>query len=272
MPELPEVETTRRGIEPHVLSRRIVDVTVRDPRLRWQVAADLAYRIKGQRVLKLSRRAKYLILELERGALILHLGMSGALGVVPTQTLAGKHDHFELALEGGVLLRLTDPRRFGSVHFVAGSPETHPLLAALGPEPLSAAFSPQRLYASTRGRRASIKETLMNNRVVAGIGNIYANEALFRARIHPRTPAGRLGPRRCAALVRAVAATLEDAIEAGGSSLRDWRHADGRLGYFQNRYFVYDRAGAPCRVCGASIRVIRQGQRASYYCARCQHR
>jgi formamidopyrimidine-DNA glycosylase len=266
------VETTRRGIEPHVVSKRIVDVTVRDPRLRWQVAADLAAQVTGQRVRGLSRRAKYLILELERGALIVHLGMSGALGVAAAQAPPGKHDHFDLTLEDGVLLRLTDPRRFGSVHFVAGSPEAHPLLAALGPEPLSAAFSAQRLYASTRGRRASIKETLMNNRVVAGIGNIYANEALFRARIHPRTPAGRLGPRRCETLVIAVARTLEDAIEAGGSSLRDWRHADGSLGYFQSRYFVYDRADAPCRICGTSIRVIRQGQRASYYCPRCQRR
>lgn len=272
MPELPEVETTRRGIEPHVVKRRIESVTVRDPRLRWQVAADLGARITGQRIRALNRRAKYLIFELERGALIVHLGMSGALGVSVAHTPPGKHDHFDLTLEGGVLLRLTDPRRFGSVHFVAGSPESHPLLAALGPEPLSAAFSPQRLYASTRGRRASIKETLMNNRVVAGIGNIYANEALFRARIHPRAPAGRIGPGRCAALVLAVAKTLQDAIEAGGSSLRDWHHADGSLGYFQQRYFVYDRAGAPCRVCGALIRVIRQGQRASYYCPRCQRR
>jgi formamidopyrimidine-DNA glycosylase len=169
-------------------------------------------------------------------------------------------------------LRLTDPRRFGSIHRVHGDPEAHALLAKLGPEPLSAEFEPQRFHRATRGRRSSIKETLMNSRIVAGVGNIYANEALFRARIHPRTPAGKISLERCAVLVPAVQATLREAIEAGGSSLRDWRHADGSLGYFQQRYFVYDREGAACRTCAAPIRAIRQGQRATYYCPRCQRR
>ena len=196
--------------------------------------------------------------------------MSGALGIGQRHTPPGKHDHFELTLENGKVLRLTDPRRFGSVHFVQGDPERHMLLASLGPEPLSEEFDAHALYRATRGRRASIKETLMNSRVVAGVGNIYANEALFRARIHPRTAAGRIGLRRYEVLVPALKATLQDAIEAGGSSLRDWRHADGSLGYFQQRYFVYDREGEPCGTCGARIRALRQGQRATYYCPRCQ--
>jgi formamidopyrimidine-DNA glycosylase len=272
MPELPEVETTRRGIAPLVTGRRIVAVHVREPRLRWQVASDLAATLRGQSIHALRRRAKYLLFDLDHGTLIVHLGMSGALGVVDVQVPPGKHDHFELALAGDVLLRLTDPRRFGSIHYVVDVAETHPLLASLGPEPLSAEFSAARLHANTRGRRASIKETLMNSRIVAGVGNIYANEALFRARLHPRTPAGRLGPRRCAALVAAVADTLQNAIDAGGSSLRDWRHADGSLGYFQQRYFVYDRQGEACRICSTPIRAIRQGQRATYFCPRCQRR
>jgi formamidopyrimidine-DNA glycosylase len=272
MPELPEVETTRRGLAPHLVGRRIVAVTVRDARLRWPIAPDLAAAITGQCIRDLRRRAKYLIIVLERDALIVHLGMSGALGIVGAHTPAGKHDHFDLVLDAGHALRLTDPRRFGSIHLVHGAPEAHRLLADLGPEPISAAFEPQGLYRLTRGRRASIKETLMNSRVVAGVGNIYANEALFRARIHPRTPAGRISLRRYSVLVPSVQETLREAIEAGGSSLRDWRHADGSLGYFQQRYFVYGREGDACRNCGSAIRAIRQGQRATYYCPRCQRR
>ena len=272
MPELPEVETTRRGLAPHLVGRRIVAVTVRDARLRWPIAPDLAAAVTGQRIRALRRRAKYLIIDLERDALIVHLGMSGALGIVAAHASAGKHDHFELALDAGHALRLTDPRRFGSIHRVHGTPESHPLLAGLGPEPLSVEFEPRRLHRLTRGRRASIKETLMNSRVVAGVGNIYANEALFRARIHPPTPAGKISLQRYAVLVPSVQATLRAAIEAGGSSLRDWRHADGSLGYFQQRYCVYDREGEACRVCASPIRAIRQGQRATYYCPRCQRR
>ena len=272
MPELPEVETTRQGLMPHLVGRRIVAVTVRDARLRWPIAADLAAAITGQRIRALRRRAKYLIMELERDALIMHLGMSGALGIVAAHAPAGKHDHFELELDAGHALRLTDPRRFGSIHRVRGDPEAHVLLANLGPEPLSVGFEPQGFHRLTRGRRASIKETLMNSRIVAGVGNIYANEALFRAQIHPRTPAGTISLKRYALLVPAVQATLREAIEAGGSSLRDWRHADGSRGYFQQRYFVYDREGEACRACAAPIRAIRQGQRATYYCPRCQRR
>jgi len=271
MPELPEVETTRRGLAPHLIGRHIEAVTIRESRLRWPIAADLPRKLCGQRIVDLRRRAKYLIVDLDCGALIVHLGMSGALSLVSSGTPAAKHDHLDLHIEGGRLLRLTDPRRFGSVHLVAGEPEEHALLRTLGPEPLSSDFTAEQLCRSSRGRRASIKVFLMNARVVAGVGNIYANEALFRAGIHPRSPAGRIGIARYRALVQAVRETLTAALAAGGSSLRDWHHADGGLGYFQQQYFVYDRCGEPCRRCGAAIREIRQGQRATCYCPRCQH-
>jgi len=272
MPELPEVETTRLGLAPHLVGHRITRVIVRDPRLRWPVAPGLTDALTGQRILALDRRAKYLIVGLERGSLIVHLGMSGALAVVARGIPPGKHDHLDLEIEERSALRLTDPRRFGSVHLVAGDPGTHVLLASLGPEPLSPAFNADQFFAATRGRSASIKEILMNAHIVAGIGNIYANEALFRAHIHPRAAAGRIGRERCATLVQSVQATLAAALDAGGSSLRDWRHADGSSGYFQQTYFVYGRGGEACRQCGATIREIRQGQRATYYCPRCQRR
>lgn len=272
MPELPEVETTRLGLAPHLTGRRITAVVVRDARLRWPIAADLPRQLEGRRILALGRRAKYLLLELDHGALIMHLGMSGALGMVAHATPPGKHDHLDLVIEGGLALRFTDPRRFGSVHWVADDPQQHALLVHLGPEPLSSAFDAERLFGSSRGRSASIKEILMNARIVAGIGNIYANEALFRARIHPKTAAGRIGLKRYHALVGAVRDTLTAALAAGGSSLRDWRHADGSIGYFQQQYFVYGRGGEPCRHCATPIREIRQGQRATYYCPRCQRR
>ena len=272
MPELPEVETTRRGLAPHLVGRRIDAVTVRNPRLRWPIPHDFAQALLGQHIRALRRRAKYLIMDLDQGAVIVHLGMSGALSIVAASAPAGKHDHVDLVVQGERMLRFTDPRRFGSFHFVSGDPERHELLSGLGPEPLSPEFTGERLRALTRGRRAGIKETLMNAHVVAGIGNIYANEALFRAGIHPRTPAGVISLRRHCNLTAAVRETLADAIRAGGSSLRDWHHADGSLGYFQQRYFVYGRSGEPCRHCGTTIRKLRDAQRATYYCPRCQRR
>lgn len=272
MPELPEVETTRRGLEPHLTGKRITDVVVRDARLRWPVAADFAERLAGRRIGRLRRRAKYLLVELDRGTVLLHLGMSGALRIVPSAEPAGKHDHLDIEVDGTHRLRLTDPRRFGSVHYVAEDLDRHPLLSALGPEPLSEAFDADALHAATRGRTASIKETIMNAHIVVGVGNIYASEALFRAGIDPRLRAGKLSRPRCEALVDAIKHTLRDALRAGGSSLRDWHHADGSPGYFQQQYFAYDRAGEPCRRCGANVRSIRQGQRATYFCPSCQKR
>jgi len=271
VPELPEVETTRRGLEPVMAGRRIEAMVVRDRRLRWPVEAGLETTLAGQRIRSLGRRAKYLLIELERGTLILHLGMSGTLRVVDRNDPAGRHDHLDLRLDDGRAVRFTDPRRFGSLHYTPSpDPLSHPLLAACGPEPLGPDFTAGHLRRAMARRSASIKEVLMMSHVVSGVGNIYANEALFRAGIHPRRAAGRISEARCEGLVAQVRATLEAAIAAGGSTLRDWLHADGSTGYFQQEYFVYDRAGEPCRHCGTPIRTIRQGQRATYFCPRCQ--
>ena len=271
MPELPEVEITRRGIAPALRHRIITAVTVREPRLRWRVPAGLEAKLLGARIRTVRRRAKYLLLDCGQGTLIVHLGMSGSLRVVRAAEPPGPYDHFDLGV-GDVALRLRDPRRFGAVLWHAGDPGRHPLLAHLGVEPLSRAFTGKLLHAATRGRRIAIKQALMDHKVVVGVGNIYANESLFRARIYPRTAAGRLSVARCEHLANAVRATLEDALAAGGSSLRDFVHSDGSPGYFQQRYFVYDREGAACRVCGSLVRRIVQGQRSTWYCPTCQHR
>lgn len=269
MPELPEVEITRRGIEPFVLGKAITGVTVRNPNLRRRVPRNIARLIVGQRVKRLRRRGKYLLFECDAGCLIVHLGMSGSLRVIEPRSPPRKHDHLDVVF-GGSALRLRDPRRFGVVLWSRGDSSRHPLLARLGIEPLSEEFSPEFLYGVTRGRNAGIKQLLMNARVIVGVGNIYANESLFKAGIRPRAHAGRLSRERCARLVDAVRETLLAAIAAGGSSLRDFVHSDGASGYFQQHYYVYDRAGLPCRICGAGIRVARLGQRSSFYCSTCQ--
>ena len=269
MPELPEVEITRRGIEPHLARRTITGVVVRHRGLRWPVPRNLGSILKGAQIRSVARRAKYLLLDCGKGTLILHLGMSGSLRVVPAAETAGPYDHFDLGV-GEVSVRLRDPRRFGAVLWHRGDPARHPLLAHLGVEPLSGAFTGRVLHAASRGRRVGAKQLLMDHRLVVGIGNIYANESLFRARIHPRAPARRLSLARCERLAEAVRSTLEDALAAGGSSLRDFVQSDGSPGYFQQHYFVYDRAGEPCRVCGTPVRRVVQGQRATYYCPACQ--
>lgn len=269
MPELPEVEITRRGIEPFILGRSITEVIVRNPNLRWRVPRNIAHHVVGQEVKQVLRRGKYLLLEFTGSWLILHLGMSGSLRVIDARTPPRAHDHLDLVF-GDTALRLRDPRRFGAVLWQRGNIQTHPLLARLGVEPLGKAFTPEFLYRVTRGRRAGIKQVLMNARTVVGIGNIYANESLFRAGIHPRTQSGGLSRVRCARLVEAVRDTLRAALAAGGSSLRDFVHSDGASGYFQQQYCVYDRVGLPCRACGAPIRMARLGQRSSFYCAKCQ--
>jgi formamidopyrimidine-DNA glycosylase len=270
LPELPEVEVTRLGLVPQIAGRTISGVAVREPRLRWPVSPEVR-QLAGRKVLEVRRRGKYLLLDCGDGHLIIHLGMSGSLRVLPPGAPIGKHDHFDLAL-GDRVLRLRDPRRFGAVLWTAGAPQAHPLLAHLGVEPLSRAFTAARLLALTRGRRASIKQFLMDGRQVVGVGNIYASESLFRAGIHPRMPARRLSADASRRLVGAIRLTLRAAIRAGGSSLRDFVGSDGNPGYFQQRYRVYDRAGQPCRACGAPIERIVQGQRASFFCPRCQLR
>jgi len=269
VPELPEVEITRRGIEPFVLGKTITGVTVRNPKLRRRVPRNIARLVVGERVRRLRRRGKYLLFECDAGCLIVHLGMSGSLRVIEPRSPPGKHDHLDLVF-GGSALRLRDPRRFGVVLWSRGDAAHHPLLARLGVEPLSEEFSAEFLYEVTRGRDVGIKQLLMNAGVIVGVGNIYANESLFKAGIHPRARAGRLSRARCARLVDAVRETLVAAIAAGGSSLRDFVHSDGASGYFQQHYYVYDRAALPCRVCGGGIRVARLGQRSSFYCSTCQ--
>lgn len=270
MPELPEVETTLRGIAPHLQGAQVKDVVVRHAQLRWPIPAALPFLLRGRVVLDLQRRAKYLLLAFEHGTLILHLGMSGSLRILPHGTPPEKHDHFDLVLNNGKLMRLRDPRRFGAVLWHAGTIAEHPLLATLGPEPLGDAFDANYLYRATRSRSVAIKLALMDNHLVVGVGNIYANEALFRAGIRPQRSAKRLSHARCAVLVQTVQEVLRAAIEKGGSSLRDFIHSDGSSGYFQQQYFVYGRAGEPCRRCATPIRRIVQGQRASFYCPRCQ--
>ena len=268
MPELPEVEVTRRGLMPHLTGRVISAVAVRQPRLRWPVSRAVRS-LAGRKVQAVRRRGKYLLVDCGDGHLILHLGMSGSLRVLPHGTPAEKHDHFDLVL-GDRLIRLRDPRRFGAVLWTQAPVDEHPLIANLGIEPLSRALDPARLFALTRSRRAAIKLFLMDGRRVVGVGNIYASESLFRAGIDPRTRASRPSLERCARLSKAIKETLRSAIRAGGSSLRDYVGADGQAGGFQNRYWVYDREGKPCRRCGATIRRIVQGQRSTFFCPRCQ--
>jgi formamidopyrimidine-DNA glycosylase len=268
MPELPEVEVTRRGLAPHLVGQVIAAVQVREPRLRWPIPR-VVRTLAGRTVRSLRRRGKYLLVDCGDGHLILHLGMSGSLRLVAPGTPASKHDHFDL-LFGDKCLRLRDPRRFGAVLWTERAVDEHPLIAHLGVEPLSRALTGEHLHRLSRGLRIPVKQFLMDAKRVVGVGNIYASESLFRARIDPRKPAKRLTLQQCEDLVSAIKLTLRAAIKAGGSSLRDFVGADGGEGYFQNRTLVYDRAGMPCRRCRTPIRRVVQGARATYYCPRCQ--
>jgi formamidopyrimidine-DNA glycosylase len=272
MPELPEVETTRRGIEPALRDRVIREVRVRERRLRWPLPRDFEAALQGRRVLEVGRRAKYLLVRTDAGTLIVHLGMSGSLRVLPASTPALAHDHVDLVLDSGQCVRFNDPRRFGSMHYVTGDPAAHPLLRKLAPEPLSEAFDGEYLYRRARQRRVAIKLLLMNAQVVVGVGNIYASEALFRAGIPPRLAAGRVSRARMDALVAAVKQVLGDAIRVGGTTLRDYVNADGMPGYFRQKLYVYERSGEPCRQCGTPVKHCVQGQRSTYWCPSCQRR
>jgi formamidopyrimidine-DNA glycosylase len=270
MPELPEVETTRRGLEPLLVGQRIRTVVVRNRALRLPVSRRLPQLSAGATIRSVARRGKYLLVDCGAGTLILHLGMSGRLWVVRDRAPPAAHDHFDLVLENGTVVRLRDPRRFGLVLWQTGDPFAHALLAHIGPEPLSDRFDGAALHAATRNRTAAVKHVLMDSHVVAGVGNIYANEALFHAGIHPRTAAGRLSRNRCDLLAEKIRETLELAIIAGGSSLRDYVRSDGLAGNFQNQFKVYDRAGQACPRCGTAIKGIKQGQRSTFYCPKCQ--
>ena len=268
MPELPEVEVTRRGIAAQLVGRRIAGIEVREPRLRWPVPASLA-QLRGQAVRGVRRRGKYLLIDCDRGHVIIHLGMSGSLRLLRPDTAVGRHDHVDVKLDNQVL-RLRDPRRFGAVLWTEQPPEHHPLLRDLGVEPLERGFDARFLHAASRAHRVAIKQLLMDARRVVGVGNIYASESLFLAGVDPRMRANRLSRERSARLVSAIKRTLRAAIRAGGSTLRDFVSSDGSAGYFQQRHWVYDRAGEPCRRCKTPIRRIVQGQRATFFCPVCQ--
>jgi len=270
MPELPEVETTRRGIAPALEGRAIVDLIIRDRRLRWPVPKGLEQRLRGQTVIRVARRAKYLLLETPAGSAMIHLGMSGSIRIVPKNEMPEKHDHFDIITSHAEIVRFNDPRRFGSLLWAGANPLDHPLLAELGPEPLGPDFTGDYLRQSAQGRQVAIKQHIMNSKVVAGVGNIYANEALFRAGIRPTRAAGRIALPRMLLLADEIRAVLSDAIRQGGTTLRDYRGGDGKPGYFKQQLLVYDRGDKPCLKCGQAIKRIVQGQRATYYCSNCQ--
>ncbi|MEM7706111.1 MAG: bifunctional DNA-formamidopyrimidine glycosylase/DNA-(apurinic or apyrimidinic site) lyase [Pseudomonadota bacterium] len=271
MPELPEVETTRRGIAPYIEGQMVSSVVVRQPQLRWPIPHDLAQRWVGQRVSSVGRRAKYLLLRSGTGTALIHLGMSGSLRVLSEQRSPGTHDHVDVGFANGITLRLNDPRRFGAVLWAEPNPFNHPLLAGLGPEPLADDFASGHLYRLSRGRRGAVKNFIMDGRVVVGVGNIYASEALFRAGIHPLRAAGRISAKRYKLLQESIRATLGAAIKAGGTTLRDFVDGSGQPGYFGQSLTVYGRAGEVCVRCGDTVKQRVIGQRASYYCSGCQH-
>jgi formamidopyrimidine-DNA glycosylase len=273
MPELPEVETAARGLRPHLLGATIDEVIVRERRLRWPVPVDLAERLQGAQIESVARRGKYILIAVSGGTLLLHLGMSGSVRILLADSEPrppGPHDHVEIRLASGATLRLNDPRRFGCLLWTAAAPARHPLLRDLGVEPLEAEFTPGYLYARSRGRRVALKSFLMDAHVVVGVGNIYASESLFRAGIHPLRAAGRVSLARYGGLVAAVRAILLHAIARGGTTLRDFTDQEGQPGYFARELAVYGRAGLPCVRCSAPLRMVRIGQRSSFWCVRCQ--
>ncbi len=279
MPELPEVETTRRGLAPHLEGRRVTGVTLRRPDLRWPIAPEISDLLPGQRIEAVRRRAKYLLFDTAAGSALLHLGMSGSLRVLAASTPVGAHDHVDIGLEASALdtgpagahrvLRFNDPRRFGCLLWQAPG-ETHPLLRGLGPEPLSDDFDGDSLFARSRGRSAPVKTFLMDQRIVVGVGNIYAAEALFAAGISPHRAAGRIARERYVLLADAVKAVLAHAITRGGTTLRDFVAPDGVPGYFEQELSAYGREGEPCKRCGRPLKHAWIGQRASVWCAHCQ--
>lgn len=270
MPELPEVETVKRGIAPHLRGKTFIEAIVRFPRLRWPIPENLSEIIADQPITDVWRRAKYLIIELPHGALIIHLGMSGSLRILTKIEPPAKHDHVDLLLDDGSLLRLRDPRRFGALLWQPGPAPLHPLLSQLGPEPLSEEFNAAWLAGRLKNKNTAIKMALMDSHLVVGVGNIYANEALFRAGILPQRAAKSLKKAEIKRLVEEIKATLTASIAAGGSTLKDFVDSNGKAGYFQQTYFVYQRANAPCHTCGGLIEHQVMGQRATFFCRVCQ--
>ncbi|OFN04522.1 DNA-formamidopyrimidine glycosylase [Neisseria sp. HMSC055F11] len=274
MPELPEVETTLRGISPHIQGKKVADVVLRQTKLRWQVNPQLAELLAGQEVLICRRRAKYLIISFATGILLIHLGMSGSLRIFTDGDARidhpDKHDHVDIMFADGTVLRYHDPRKFGAILWYEGIAEHHPLLEKLGPEPLSDDFSADYLYQKLKTQKRAVKLALMDNAVVVGVGNIYANESLFKAGISPHRPADKIKKKECVVLVETVKAVLQRAIETGGSTLRDFVNSDGKSGYFQQEYTVYGRHNEPCVRCGGLVQKEVLGQRGTFYCPNCQ--
>ncbi|PSW11821.1 DNA-formamidopyrimidine glycosylase [Photobacterium rosenbergii] len=268
MPELPEVEVSRMGISPHVTNQTVTKIIVRNPKLRWPVPEEIS-QIEGQVIRRVTRRAKYLMLETDAGYAIVHLGMSGSLRVLPSDIPPEKHDHVDLCLSSGEVLRYNDPRRFGAWLWQADQGE-HPVLAKLGPEPLSEAFTAAYLQEKAKGKRTAVKQFIMDNHVVVGVGNIYANESLFAAGIHPKREAGKISAQRLALLVDEIKSVLAFAIEQGGTTLKDFKNADGKPGYFAQELQVYGKGGEPCPRCDKPLSEVKIGQRATVYCSDCQ--
>ncbi|GJM13076.1 MAG: formamidopyrimidine-DNA glycosylase [Pseudohongiella sp.] len=270
MPELPEVETSRRGIEPHIKNQTVNKIVLRRKTLRWPIPETLCRELPGEIIESVSRRGKYLLLTTGKGVVLIHLGMSGSLRIVDSSRPAAKHDHVDIVFASGIALRYTDPRRFGCILWDTGDVEAHPLLASLGPEPLSTEFSSDYLFQKSRGRNTAIKNFIMDSKVVVGVGNIYANESLFLAGINPKRSAGKISKLRYEKLLQCIQQVLSQAIEVGGTTLKDFTGSDGEPGYFAQSLFVYGRKGEACSVCTCTLKEIRQGQRSTVYCPKCQ--
>ncbi len=270
MPELPEVETSRRGIEPHLLNKKIKKISIRQHKLRWPIPKNLPQLATGRVIHAVSRRAKYIYLELENGTIIIHLGMSGSLRICTDKTPAEKHDHIDIQVANNKILRLRDPRKFGCVLWAKGSVDEHRLIKPLGPEPLSDAFTAHYLHDKAKKRQCTIKTFIMNSHIIVGVGNIYASEALFRAGINPKSKAGKISLARLEKLVAAIKLTLELAIKEGGTTLRDFTGINGQPGYFAQKLLVYGRSGEDCTQCGKPIKQFTQQARSTFYCSQCQ--
>ena len=270
MPELPEVETSRRGIEPHLLNKTITGVTIRQHKLRWPIPKNLPSLAKGKKIREVCRRAKYIYLKLENGSIIIHLGMSGSLRICTNKTAPEKHDHIDIVISNNKILRLRDPRKFGCVLWAPSDINQHKLIKPLGPEPLEEAFDAEYLHEKANKRQCSIKALIMNSHIVVGVGNIYASEALFRAGINPKRKAGKISHARIQKLVDAIKLTLDLAIKEGGTTLRDFTGISGQPGYFAQKLLVYGKTGEDCTVCGKPIKQITQQARSTFYCSNCQ--
>jgi len=271
MPELPEVETTCRGIAPHINNQSVERVIIRQDRLRWPVSTEIGQLLPGQKILNVYRRAKYLLIETGNGTLIIHLGMSGSLRVVDPKQIPEKHDHIDIVFNNNICLRYKDPRRFGAFLWSKQAINQHKLFKKLGPEPLSDIFNFEYIYPKTRLKKSPIKSFIMDGHIVVGVGNIYASEALFLAKIHPKRAANNISKKRIENLVNAIKTILQDAIQQGGTTLKDFTNSEGKPGYFQQTLTVYGRTNKPCPICSTAIKVITIGQRSTFYCPKCQH-